>query len=1545
MNTKPLPKQFEDVYPLSPVQQGMLLHTLYDPTLFLYFEQLAWDIKLDHGSLNCTALEQAWQQVVDRHSVLRTAFVWENIEQPLQIVVRNAKVPFTYYDWRQVPAVDQAEKLQAFFQADRQRGFKLTKAPLMRLTVFQLTETTYRCLWSYHHILLDGWSLPLVFREVLAYYEEFLSAKGVSTPAALSAVSQLLQARPYRDYIAWLQQQDLSQAESFWRQLLQGFTTPTFLAIEKSTISTSDEADIYAQEKITLTTPTAAALKSLAQQHQLTLSILIQGAWALLLSYYSRDRDIVFGVTISGRPTTLTGAESMIGLFINTLPIRVKVDPEISLIEWLLQLQLQQAELYQYEYSPLAEIQAWSDIPRGVPLFNSIVVVENYRVDASLWQDNKLFQIHNVHAIERTNYPLTLGAIIQPELTLEISYDRRRFDGSMVCCLLQQLQTLLETMVLHPEQRLAEFSLRLPPEQQQALEAWNQTQQSYPQQYCLHQLFTAQATQTPDAIALICNQQQITYQHLDQHANELAQELQNLGVRPERSVALCTDRSPAMIVALLGILKAGGICLPLDPSYPKERLAFMLADAQPPVLVTQASLLEQLPEHSAQVICLDERQALGVRRQEPGASSQASTATQRDFGDEREQIAQDKFKIQNPKSKIQNPDSTAYIFYTSGSTGRPRGVMVSHQALVNHSYAIAHNYELSSSDRVLQFASSSFDVAIEELFPTWLQGGTVVLRADATSLAFDTFTRSIQQHQLTVLNLPAPYWHEWVQTLSSETFVCPSLRLVVTGSDQVLAEQFTVWQKTVDRQIDWRNAYGLTEAAITTTVYQPDSQQAPPQVSVMPIGKPIANTQTYLLDDQLQPVPIGMPGELYIGGDGLARGYLHQPARTAERFIPNPFIEEGGNREQRSIQNTLREEQSSTKFKIQNSSAVRSLASRLYKTGDRARFLPDGNLEYLGRADQQVKIRGFRIELTEIEARLNQHPEVQAAVVTTPKDDTQQQPYLAAYLVPTDAAIAAAPQATDKTVELWPSVGEYPLYDELLYFAMTSDESRNRSYQIALQHTVKDQVVVEIGTGKDAILARFCVAAGAKHIYAIELDPTAYAQAQACVAKLDLADKITLLQGDARQLELPELADVCVSEIIGTIGGSEGAAVILNQARRFLKPHGVMVPQRCLTQIAAVSLPAEVLAQPGFAPVPAQYTQQVFDHFGYPFDLRLCVKHFPTTQLLSSTAIFEDLQFDQPVTVNDEHAIELVITQPGHMDGVLLWIELRTIEQERLDILEQDCSWLPVYWPLFSPGIEVAVGDRLEAICQRQLCEDQVHPDYALKGRLVRQSGEVIEFSDASYHHRPVYQHQPFYERLWSQPVGRARPDDAAQALIRRLRDDLRQALPDYMVPAAFTLLADLPYLPNGKVDRQRLPVPEASRLTSAVAYVAPQSEIEQKIAAVWQALLPVEHVGIHDNFFDLGGNSLLMIQAYNQLTQIFSQDLLMVDLFKYSTVSMLAEHFSQAQQGSPDQPTGMAEPAEKQVLTQAQVATRKTATSRQRDLRRSHRNRLAGGN
>ncbi|MEM8604527.1 MAG: phosphopantetheine-binding protein, partial [Cyanobacteria bacterium P01_H01_bin.121] len=238
-----------------------------------------------------------------------------------------------------------------------------------------------------------------------------------------------------------------------------------------------------------------------------------------------------------------------------------------------------------------------------------------------------------------------------------------------------------------------------------------------------------------------------------------------------------------------------------------------------------------------------------------------------------------------------------------------------------------------------------------------------------------------------------------------------------------------------------------------------------------------------------------------------------------------------------------------------------------------------------------------------------------------------------------------------------------------------------------------------------------------------------------------------------------------------------------------------------------------------------------------------------------------------------------------------------------------------------------------------------VHPDYALKGRLVRQSGEVIEFSDASYHHRPVYQHQPFYERLWSQPVGRARPDDAAQALTRRLRDDLRQALPDYMVPAAFTLLADLPYLPNGKVDRQRLPVPEASRLTSAVAYVAPQSEIEQKIAAVWQALLPVEHVGIHDNFFDLGGNSLLMIQAYNQLTQIFSQDLLMVDLFKYSTVSMLAEHFSQAQQGSPDQPAGMAEPAEKQVLTQAQVATRKTATSRQRDLRRSHRNRLAGGN
>ncbi|MEO1185162.1 MAG: condensation domain-containing protein, partial [Cyanobacteria bacterium J06636_27] len=514
-----------------------------------------------------------------KNPVLRTAFVWEKVEKPLQVVGRKVKVPIILIDWLSLELSQQNQQLEKLLESQQKQGFNLSKAPLTRLILIRKQPQVYQFIWIYHHLLLDGWSVPFVLQDVLTSYTAINKDESVN--------QNLIKSRPYKDYIAWLQQQNLSAAEQFWRNNLAGFLAPTPFRVDKTLGNSIKPNSNNQKQEIQLSEEVTSQLQTFAKNHQLTINNLIQAAFALMLSRYSGEKDIVFGVTSSGRPTSLVNSESMVGLFINTLPLRIQVDGKQKLLPWLQQLQKQQVELQQYEYSPLIEIQRWSDIPRGLPLFESIIVFENYPVETTVKSAIKDLNLQNISTNEQNNFPLGLYVVLDSKITLRMLYDGFRFDEATVTSILGHLQTLLSGMLIDSEQFLSELPLLTPEEQQQLLVEWNDTNCEY-SNLCIHQLFERQVERTPEKIAVVFESQQLTYKQLNQKANQLARYLQSIGVTRETRVGICLERSEKMLIGLLGILKAGGTYIPLDPAFPEERLRFMVEDSGVDIFVVDS---------------------------------------------------------------------------------------------------------------------------------------------------------------------------------------------------------------------------------------------------------------------------------------------------------------------------------------------------------------------------------------------------------------------------------------------------------------------------------------------------------------------------------------------------------------------------------------------------------------------------------------------------------------------------------------------------------------------------------------------------------------------------------------------------------------------------------------------------------------------------------------------------------------------------------------------------------------------------------------------
>ncbi|NYZ69455.1 amino acid adenylation domain-containing protein, partial [Endozoicomonas sp. SM1973] len=920
---------FDDLYPSTPMQQGMLFHSqmqsecdIYTSILTVHFSQVEPGL-----------LKQCWQKLIERYDVLRTAFIDNEQGEILQVIERSVILPWQEIDWRGLTESEQTHQLTLFVDQEQTKLFRFDTAPLMRFTLIRKTDERYALVWTHHHTLLDGWSIPILFTELFDIYQSLKERYPV----------KLTQPIPFRSYMAWLHNQDVASAEAYWQDYLTGFsdTTPVLLEHE-----VKQKKEGYCEKDLHFSASHTQQLVRFTQNAHVTINTVVQAAWGVLLSLYSGQQDVVFGYTCSGRSASLAHAEDMVGLFINTLPLRVQLPTSHTAVEsWLQSLNQTQAVHDQYSYIPLVDIQRLSEIPSGHSLFESIVVFENYPIDELCSDDEATqttpdLQIENIGVSEQTNYPLNLIVTPGKVLELKLLFDQARFSVCSAEKLLNHLQRILLNLITKSGQTVADMTALVTAEEQQLLAKWNQTTTDYPREHCIHELFENQVTNNPNTVAIVYEGQQLTYAELNKKANQLAHYLVAQGVKPEALVGLCAERSFDMIVGLLAILKAGGSYVPIDPSYPTDRLALLIKDSGVQLILSQAKLAKVLPSLQADILYIDTHSTKEVLKA---------------------------YSINNIESEVLQltPQHLAYVIYTSGSTGKPKGVLVPHQG-VTRLVMNNHQVPVNAQTVMLQCASITFDAATLELWGPLLNGGQLVLYPESI-VDVQRLIRVINEYQVNTLWLTAGLFDQFV---ADSTQPLPSLQYLLTGGDVVSPKSVNkFYEQNPDAIII--NGYGPTENTTFTCCYA-----IPRDIDFnqpLPIGRPIANTQVYVLNNNLVPVPIGIPGELYTSGDGVARGYLNQPELTAEKFVQNPFS--------------------------------RDPKQRLYKTGDWVCWLPDGKIRFIGRADNQVKIRGFRIELGEIENVLSRHDQVKDVVVLAREDQPGDKRLVAYVVLSTTSAV------------------------------------------------------------------------------------------------------------------------------------------------------------------------------------------------------------------------------------------------------------------------------------------------------------------------------------------------------------------------------------------------------------------------------------------------------------------------------------------------------------------------------------------------------------
>ncbi|MEC4819166.1 MAG: amino acid adenylation domain-containing protein, partial [Scytonema sp. PMC 1069.18] len=839
--------------PLTPLQKGLLFHSLYNREDAAYFEQL--NCRLE-GNISVDAVNQAWQILIDRHSILRTAIITKGQTEPVQIVFRNLVFKVAQEDWRGLNEPAQKQRLQNFLEADRRQGFILNRPPLMRVTLIRLGEQSWEMVWSHHHLLLDGWSQTPLMREFFLLHQAICDKVEISLPPA----------RPFSDFLHWLKQKNPVEGETFWRQYISGFESPTPLLIIPNRKPSGSAKSV--EVRFSIDRQETNLLSQLARQCNVTLNTIIQGAWGILLNRYSRNEDVVYGITVAGRPPELPGVESMIGLFINTLPLRVIVSGEETLDTWLQKLQQQQVQMRQFEHTSLLDIQRYSDVPLGQPLFESLLAFENFPVDKSLRAVDFGLQITQASFFETTHYPLTLVVIPGEKLLFKLTYNSERFDAKGIELLLQHLYHLLLNMVRAPQARLKSLSILSPND----LGKGENPVPGSATKVTLAQWFANTVSQYGDRTAVSYGQENLTYHELDTRAHQVAQFLQKQGIGPDKRVVICLERSPELIIAMLGVVKAGGVYVSVDPASPQERIQYTVTDCEAQLILTTTSLSSLFLSGQKLHAFSEEGQKPGISKI-PGFSGIAIYTNKTD-----------KYRENTvDQTETLKPENGAYVIYTSGSTGQPKGVLVSQHNVTRLFKSTEHWFGFNEKDTWTFFHSFAFDFSVWEIWGALLYGGRLVIVPYGLSRNPKSFLQLIQEEKVTVLNqTPSAFTQLLVAENTLPSPEPTTLRYVIFGGEALNLQSLRPWfERHGEERTRLVNMYGITETTVHVT-YRPISKKDLENASGSVIGQPIPDLHLYLLDPYGNQVPTGVIGEMYVGGDGVACGYLNKPQQNAQ---------------------------------------------------------------------------------------------------------------------------------------------------------------------------------------------------------------------------------------------------------------------------------------------------------------------------------------------------------------------------------------------------------------------------------------------------------------------------------------------------------------------------------------------------------------------------------------------------------------------------------------------------------------------------------------
>jgi amino acid adenylation domain-containing protein len=887
------------------------------------------------GSLRVDLLRKSFQSLIQRHEVLRTKFPSVNGQATL-VIEPDVDIDLPVIDLRHLATEERSSESMRIATLEARCAFDLTNGPMLRLLLLHMSDDEYLLAWNMHCIICDGASSDVIFRDLIAFYTAFSSG---SPPVLPDLPVQYVDFAHWQRQ--WLQGEILQSQTNYWKQKLTGSISTIKLPTDHPR---PPKVQTYNGERggRLMSKALNADLTNLGRKLGGTLFMILIATFEILLHRYSQQNDILITFASAGRSDT--EMEGLVGFFSNTLIQRIDFDGNPTFRELFSRVREASLEANSHQDLPFEKL--IEELPSELsysrsPLFQTKFALNppwtNGRGQAavklpdltitSLWG-------HTYHGKTKHDLMLVMREH-EAGLGMVFDYNADIFEASTIARMLGHFENLLQGIVADPDQKISEMKLLTDLELGQVLHDWNANDVPIPET-CIHQLFETQVEQSPDAIAVVSNDENLTYRELNNRANQLAHYLKSLGVGSETLIALCMEKSIEMLVGMLGILKVGGAYIPLDPAYPHERRASKLRNSQVSFILTKANIVPTLVSYDAKLISLDLDWAA---------------------------IAQ--HKLDNLPCAVK-PDNLAYVIYTSGSTGEPKGVTITHRSMVNHSLAVSKAYELTSRDRILQFSNIGFDVAVEEIFPTLLNGGTLVLPTPEIYTSITYFLDSLAQQAITVINLPTAFWQKLVNAMDLFNQSLPkAIRLVIVGGEKVSKTSYQKWRSLVGDFPRWLNAYGPTETTVTATIFDPQVDAVSLDAEV-PIGRAIANLQTYVLDRNLQPLPIGVTGELYIGGVGLSPGYLNRPDITARRFVPNPFSDDP--------------------------------QARLFKTGDTVRYLTDGTLDYVGRVDFQIKIRSFRVEPIEIETQLEQYPAIEQAIVLcqdAPSSDKSLVAYLA----------------------------------------------------------------------------------------------------------------------------------------------------------------------------------------------------------------------------------------------------------------------------------------------------------------------------------------------------------------------------------------------------------------------------------------------------------------------------------------------------------------------------------------------------------------------